>query len=204
MAEETKGAQAPEQEPKAAAPTVVQARHLEEREPQTESEHKRRLAFLRARAGLQLPSLPKDSQGHGYKYASLGEVLSLVDKPLREAGFVWRWTVWQPSSAMVGVRCVLTHVEGWWERSELIGDPVKLMGNAKMSGIHCRGAFLTYAERYTFLSVVGVCADFDSDGAEHVRDDTPPPAQPVRQRSRQGQRYADASDGGGYDPEQGF
>ena len=172
---------------------AVQVRHLEEREPATEGDHKRRLVFLKARAGLQLPSLPKDAKGHGYMYAGLPQVLSLIDKPVREAGFVWRWTVWQPSSAMLGVRCVLTHVEGWWERSELIGNPEKLVGGGRMSGIHCRGAFITYAERYTLLSCLGICADFDSDGV--VGDGKAPPATHIRQRSQQAQQYAAASDG---------
>lgn len=145
--------------------------HMQERCPVNVEADKARKAWLKARAELQLPSIPKDARGHGYDYASLSEVLSLVDRPVREAGFVIRWTVWTPSAALVGVRCTLTHVEGWYERSEIIGSPEKLVGG-RMNGIQQRGAFVTYAERYTLLSVLGICADFDSDGADPARGST--------------------------------
>ena len=45
-----------------------------------------------------------------------------------------------------------------------------------MNGIQSRGAFMTYAQRYSLLAVLGWTADTDTDGADggRVRDDTPP------------------------------
>ena len=63
----------------------------------------------------------------------------------------------------MGVRCVLTHVEsGWSERSELIAQPERCVGG-RMNGIQARGAFVTYAQRYTLLAVLGTTADVDTD-----------------------------------------
>ena len=67
---------------------VVRPRHLKERVPGNDTEWKARCEWLKARAGLELPSLPKDTEakGAGYSYLSLAELLSLLDKPLRAEG----------------------------------------------------------------------------------------------------------------------
>lgn len=151
-------------------------RHLEERRPANEAEMNQRKAWLKARCELELPPLPRDSQGHGYRYASLAEVLSLLDQPLRDAGFVVRWETWSPTATTMGVRCYVTHIEGWSEVAELIAEPERVVGG-RMNAMQQRGAFATYSERYTLLAVLGYCADFDADGtvSEPVRDDTPIP-----------------------------
>ena len=144
------------------APRAV--RHVEERGPRGEADIKAYMAWIQARLGLKLPKLGKDTQGHGYKYASLSSILGSIEGPLRAAGFIIRWTTWSPSSETLCVRCSLVHVGGWIERSELCGVPERLIGG-RMSGMQQRGAFLTYAQRYTLLAVLGTTADVDTDGA---------------------------------------
>ena len=155
-------------------------RHLEERVPRNEKEEKARLAWLKARCGLELPKLPKDSKADRYMYASLPDILGLLDKPLRQAGFVVRFAVWKPHSSLMGVRCVLTHVEGWYECCEFIGSPKTMIGG-RMSEFQMHGAFQTYGCRYALLGCLGWTADVDTDASSdpdsNIRDDTPPQQQ---------------------------
>ena len=170
------------------APRAV--RHLEEQEVATEGQAKMRAGWLKARLELKLPKLGKDVQGHGYKYASLSSILGLIEAPLRAAGFIVRWTIWTPTSTTIGVRCNVTHALGWSERSEIIGEPHVLIGG-RMSGMQQRGAFFTYAQRYTLLSVLGTTADVDTDASNAVSpqdvaagQQPPPPQGPQDYRSQ--------------------
>ena len=64
----------------------------------------------------------------------------------------------------MGVRCILTHEAGWHETAELIVAPEKCVGG-RMNGIQSRGAFCSYAQRYTLLAVLGTTAEVDTDAA---------------------------------------
>lgn len=174
------------------APRTV--RHLEEQEVTTEGQAKIRAGWLKARLELKLPPLMKSTQGHGYKYASLSSILSLIEEPLRAVGLFVRWTTWTPSSTTIGVRCNLVHAMGWSERAELIGEPEKVIGG-RMSGMQMRGAFITYAQRYTLLSVLGTTADVDTDASNAVSQQDvaagqqPPPAQGPQDYRSQSRGY---------------
>ena len=180
MSDDTSPAAAADPKP-ATAP-----RHLDERQPEGEAQVKARLAWLKARCGMQVPALAKNAKGHGYDYLSLPQLLSLLDKPMRDAGLVVRWTTWTPSTASMGIRCTVTEVTGgWYEQAEAIGMPEKFIGG-RMNGAQARGAFQSYMARYTLMAVLGITADFDSDAHQdgRVRDDTPPQQTQQRQRQR--------------------
>ena len=36
--------------------------------------------------------------------------------------------VWTPHATVMGVRCILSHVDGWYETAEIIGPPEKFIG----------------------------------------------------------------------------
>ena len=141
-----------------------QPRVLEERVPKDETEAAARLAWLKARAKLKLPNIPKkQSAGKLYKYASLDDVLNHVGEMIQDGGFVWRWTTFTPTSTTLGVRCTVTHVDsGWYEQAEFIGVPVPK--ESSQNPMHLRGGFLTYAERYTFNAVMGIACEEGGHG----------------------------------------
>ena len=146
-------------------PVPGPTRMVEEVEPDEAA----RLAWYR-----DLPVFPrmgKDAQGHGYRYTPLNQVLSAVLPVLRQAGYSVRFRTWSPTSGTVGVRCIVTHKAGWHECAELIANPVKMVGG-RMNGIQATGAFVTYAERYTLLAVLGTTADVDTDAATPDAGDT--------------------------------
>lgn len=142
---------------------VPMVRHVEEREPRNAQEAKAQAAWYDALPAV-LPKLEKSSQGHGYKYAALNDVLAVVKPVLAHAGFRLRYRVWSPTSDSVGVRCILRHREGWYETAELICKPKQQVGG-RMNGVQAMGSFVTYACRYTLLAVLGTTADVDTDAA---------------------------------------
>ena len=148
-------------------------RHVEELVPVNEAALASWKAWHEARLAMRLPRFQKDSEGHAYRYVSLPSMLAALDQPLREHGFVLRWTTWSPTAETVGVRCVLAHREGWRERAELIVKPHEVV-SGRMSGAQARGAWITYAQRYTLLAVLGTTAEVDTDAApEPVHSNAP-------------------------------
>ena len=156
--------------------TPIAMRHVEEREPKTDADRKARIAFLKAKLGLRLPMLVKGSQGHGYRYAALNEILATVEEPLRQAGFQVRFATWSPAAGILGVRCVLTHVEGWWECAEMLIRYASEIGG-RMNGVQAAGAATTYLSRYTLQSVLGTTAEVDTDAACPAAESSHPAAQ---------------------------
>ena len=158
----------------------MEPRMVEEWEAKVEEGSRK--AFLVAYAELQkeLPRLGKDTRGHGYSYASLPDVLGKVRPVLYQHGFAIRFRTWSPTADSVGVRAILTHVQsGWYETSELIAAPEKCVGG-RMNGIQARGAFITYAQRYTLLAVLGTTADVDTDAAgPPAEPGAPAPGEPI-------------------------
>ena len=151
----------------------VEGRYIDEDPVPFEDAAGARQAWLQARLAVKLPRLVKDTQGHGYQYAALNDVLAAVEGPLREQGLSIRFNTWSPTSETLGVRCVVTHVDGWSESAEMMAAPAEVIGG-RMSPMQMRGAFITYACRYTLLCVLGTTADVDTDAAAH--DDPPPRA----------------------------
>ena len=143
----------------------MEPRMVEEREVGEDYERGQQQAFYDAYADLQvaLPTLHKSSQGHGYRYAALNDILSALRPVLAQHGFVVRWRTWSPTSDSFGVRCVLRHKAGWYETSEIIARASEVGG--RMSGAQQRGALQTYLERYTLLAVLGTAPDVDTDAA---------------------------------------
>ena len=159
-------------------------RHIEESLPASAAEVKLANEFYAHYAELQesLPRFIKDAQGHGYKYAPLNAILGQLKPVLAKHGFVVRFRTWSPTADSFGVRCVLRHVSGWSETSEIIARPNEVGG--RMSGAQQRGALQTYLQRYTLLAVLGTTADVDTDAAgdpekapdaPHKAEGSPPP-----------------------------
>lgn len=128
------------------------------------SEQINELAASLALFQANMPTLPKDSSGYGYKYTSLDVVVESIRKSLSDNGLAF---VQMPSTPPVefGVSVALTtrlmHTSGQWVEDTLV-IPVPAVGKANEAQAY--GAALTYARRYALTSILGIVADEDVDG----------------------------------------
>lgn len=97
-----------------------------------------------------------------YKHATLDHVCDVIGKALSTVGISFQWKT-QQDGGQVKVTCILTHELGHQETTSLTADPDK--SGAKNS-IQAVGSTVTYLQRYTLLSAVGLATEEqDDDGA---------------------------------------
>ncbi len=109
-------------------------------------------------------TIPHDSKGHGYTYASLDRVWDAVRQPLHEAGLALCQVV-ETVDGKTAVRTILAHCETG-ERIEAIAvAPAGGEKGARMSPIQQMGSEITYLRRYGMSAILGLTTDADVDGA---------------------------------------
>ena len=109
----------------------------------------------------KLPAVGKDSEGYGYKYASLPEVTKKVYPLASEAGISISQILDESVSGGPAMTTLLMHTSGEW-----ISGTYPLL-EAGMKGVNSAqqfGAAITYARRYGLLAVLGIPVD-DDDAA---------------------------------------
>ena len=106
----------------------------------------------------------KSGGRYGYNYAPLDGIAKTVRPVLHRHGLSYSWTT-DPSTdkGVLNVVCVLRHVDGHETRATF---PVPTDTNAAMSAAQKNGAALTYGQRMSLVSVLGLTATDDIDGAE--------------------------------------
>lgn len=113
------------------------------------------------------PVITTKKQGHGYKYAPLGDIISQIKDLLFECGLSYRFEQQQEGS-ITRVKCVISHIEGHSECLTMEGGPDNQMskqGKQVKTDIQATGSTSTYLRRYTLTGALGiVTADEDSDG----------------------------------------
>ena len=97
-----------------------------------------------------------------YTHASLGNIAMVVGGALSRYGLSNRWDIAQGDKGRITVTCVITHEFGG-------SISVPMEGSADQSGgknnIQAVASTVTYLQRYTLLSAVGLAAtDTDNDG----------------------------------------
>ena len=130
-----------------------------------------------------------------YRHATLGAIINAITPMLSNNGLSIGWETTQ-SDNTVNVTCNVTHRLGHRESTTLIG-PRDDSGNK--NAIQAVGSAVTYLQRYTLLSALGLAtADQDDDGNAIKRDPIPMPvearetspesakAQPAPQSEQQG------------------
>lgn len=98
-----------------------------------------------------------------YWHATLDNIEETVSPVLSEYGLVYAWDVNQDlnNGGRITVSCILTHVMGHSEKVTLSGSPDST-GNK--NNIQAVGSTVTYLERYTLLSILGMSTgDMDDD-----------------------------------------
>ena len=113
------------------------------------------------------PVIVTKKQGHGYKYAPLGDIISQIKDLLFKCGLSYRFEQ-QQDGQTTKVKCVISHIEGHSESLTMEGGPDNQMskqGKQVKTDIQATGSTSTYLRRYTLTGALGiVTADEDSDG----------------------------------------
>jgi hypothetical protein len=131
----------------------------------------------------------KDTQGYGYKYADLAQILELVRPFLAQHGL----SVFQsPGSTPDGQMTLTTrvmHSSGEWIETDTMSMPVE--AKKGLSAAQCAGIVITYMRRYQLAPVFGIAQE-DSDGI--VREEQPKAQrQPQRQPEPEPPRVPDVN-----------
>ena len=115
----------------------------------------------------QISVVEKNTQGYGYKYADLAQIVNSINKPLKESGLAYTQLLTN-GVEFVTVTTMLLHESGQYIESILsakIDIPKTKSGTDSMTSIQAEGSIITYLRRYSLASILGIVTDEDIDGA---------------------------------------
>ena len=114
----------------------------------------------------------KDAKGYNYRYATLSNILDVIQDPLNECGLA----VTQLPQGDHELVTMLTHVSG-----EFIGNTSRM--TPKQDDPQGRGSCITYQRRYSLGAILCINIDEDDDAAAACgikNPQKPQPQQPVK------------------------
>lgn len=141
-----------------------------------EAERKRlaESAYMRAIAGLKAEVVTvaktkrvhydtKDKDGRksgsvDFKHAELADIMKAIAGPAKREGLTWNYPAIDQGDDWVRVTCKLRHIDGHFEELTL-GCPVDKSG--KKNDMQAIAAALTYMQRYTLKSILGIAEEGD-------------------------------------------
>lgn len=186
-------------EQRAMSPVVAMGMRMLEKSPSPETlrellkvqreweENEARKAYAVALVGLKrdLPAVIKkdkvvsfDTRGGGtttYQQATLAHVLDAVTEALTQHGFALSWTS-TTRDGRVFVACKLMHSAGHCVETTLDAPPENGGGKNQVQAI---GSTITYLERYSALSLLGI-ATADQDDADERSGEEPAQPDPAK------------------------
>jgi len=116
-----------------------------------------------ARFREKCPTIAKDKQGHNGSYAGLASSIEAVKELMSECNLSHSWKQEQ-NDGFITVTCCLTHSQGHSECTSLTAAPDPSGGKNAIQAI---GSTVSYLERYTFFSILGLASDDMDDDANH-------------------------------------
>lgn len=127
-----------------------------------------RKSFVASMAKARAEFLPVYKQTSGYlnryKFEQLSNIADAVDPALAKYGFSYEWVTEDLEEGRVRVTCVVTHEEGHEKRNSLSGHPENTADEkANMNEFQRLGGAVTYLQRYTLKSALGIAASADTD-----------------------------------------
>lgn len=114
----------------------------------------------------------KDAKGYNYRYATLSNILDVIQDPLNECGL----SVIQLPQGDHELVTILTHISG-----EFISNTSRMV--PKEDNPQQRGSCITYQRRYSLGAILCINIDEDDDGAAASgikNPQKPQPQQPVK------------------------
>lgn len=107
-------------------------------------------------------SYPGKGGQTSYHHATLDHICQTVNPRLSENGLTYSWET-QQADGIITVTCVVSHVRGHCTRTALSSTPDASGGKNSIQGV---GSAVTYLQRYTLLSALGLATEEqDDDGA---------------------------------------
>lgn len=108
----------------------------------------------------EVPTIPKNTQGYGYKYCSLADMISICTPVLAKHELC----VTQSNTridGMIAVETRLGHSSG-----EFISDvmPMNCLAQKGMNEAQATGTVISYLRRYGYASILCVASEEDTDG----------------------------------------
>lgn len=160
--------------------------------------------LLKALCELQaeLPTMPKDTDGYGYKYTNLDTIVATIKPLLAKHGLGYIQPI---TTAFLegGKTCTAITTRVFNSDGEYIEDTAALpeISVGKTNAAQNIGAAITYMRRYGLCSMLGITSDEDVDGNAQTHQAMQNRTQPSRQAP---QKPAPKSDlpGGPDTPEQ--
>lgn len=120
----------------------------------------------------ELPTLPKDKNGYGYKYTDLDTVITTI-KPILSKyniGFMQMLSTLENGKSAITTR--LFNASGEWVEDT---TPLPEVSMAKTNAAQNLGAAITYMKRYSLCSMLGISSDEDVDGNPEMKQKSPEP-----------------------------
>lgn len=120
-----------------------------------------------AQAQAEIPVMPKDCSGYGYKYTSLETISKTIRPILRKYGIDYI----QPLDDVNGTSAITTRIYTIDGKDFIeFTTPLPQGEMAKMNNVQAMGATITYFRRYAICSFLGIIADEDVDARQFERD----------------------------------
>ena len=109
----------------------------------------------------ELPTLPKATDGYGYKYTDLDTVITTIKPILAKynIGFMQMLSTLENGKSAITTR--LFNASGEWVEDT---TPLPEVSMAKTNAAQNLGAAITYMKRYSLCSMLGISSDEDVDG----------------------------------------
>ena len=117
-----------------------------------------------AQAQAELSNPVKNTQGYGYKYASLDQIVDLLRQVLPKHGLSYTQNLQddlEDQGHFVSIETIIFHKSGQRLQPSYFRMPVEA---GKMSLAQAYGSTITYARRYALSAVFGLASETDTDG----------------------------------------
>jgi len=120
----------------------------------------------------ECPVIHKGTQGYGYTYADLSQILTVINPLLKKHNLGFTQLILEDK-----IKTILFETKNGEFIESFISIPqnVKL---AKMNEFQVLGSAITYLRRYALSSILGIVTDKDTDaGVEQTKSEAPKPIQ---------------------------
>jgi len=135
-------------------------------------------------AQKQMPAISKNTPGHGYKYASLDDIMPKIRPVLADNGLAIVQMI--NGTDMIGLTTRLIHESGEWLEDTIYAPPDD---GQRRNSVQAAGSTITYLRRYGIAALLGLADETDTDGvtepAKNGHADSRGAASPQAQAQRQ-------------------
>lgn len=106
----------------------------------------------------EFKGVKKDAQGHGYRYASLGNIVNSIRPLMADCELSFNHDYIKSEEVYT---CTVIHSSGEHIKATV---PFLIDATGRMKGMQAIGAAITYAKRYSLSAALGISDEDDTDG----------------------------------------